>query len=306
MKAIVVALGGNALIQQHQIGKYEEQLRNVERACKPIAALAKKGYAIAITHGNGPQVGNLEIEMLHAKRLVPPMPLHVAVAMTQAEIGFMIQQSLQSMLPGKKIATIVTQVEVDPRDSAFQRPTKPIGPHYTAQQAAHLERTGEKFAPVDGKGYRKVVASPKPKKIIELKSIQSLLKEGTIVVCCGGGGIPVARKGKALVGVEAVIDKDRASALLAKEIKSEKLLIATDVEFACTNFGTREQKPIRKIKAKELRALILQGAFGEGSMKPKLDACAEFVQKTGKKAIITSLNKIVEGINEKAGTVVVP
>lgn len=304
MKKIVIALGGNALIRQNEIGKFEQQLQNVRTTCKEIAEAVKKHYNVVITHGNGPQVGNLEIQMRKAKNIVPIMPLDVEGAMTQAQIGYMIQQSLHEFLPQKKTATIITQMLVEENDAAFNTPSKPIGPSYSKKEAITLHKKGTKLVFQKGKGFRKVVASPMPKKIIELETIKELIKRRNIVICCGGGGIPVIKKENKLQGVEAVIDKDHASQLLANALNIDLLVILTDTEFVKINYGTTQEKNLHKIKSKLLKNYLLHGQFEEGSMKPKIEAALDFLHKGGRKAIITSLNKLLPALKEETGTII--
>lgn len=296
METLVIALGGNALIKENQVGNYKQQLGNIKETSKQIAKLIRKGYCVVLTHGNGPQVGNLEIRMHAAEKQVPAMPLDVDVAMTQAQIGYMLQQSLRNEMPSEKVATIVTEIVVDKKDSAFGKPTKPIGPYYKTKKGL------KNFIYVKGKGYRKVVASPKPKKIIQLEGIKKLSERKRVVVCCGGGGIPVVKKGKSFRGVEAVIDKDRAAALLAKELKAEKLIILTDVEFVYLNFEKKNQKKLRNVKLKDMKKYLKKEHFSEGSMKPKIEAAIGFIEKGGKEVIITSLNKLLSAMDGKTGT----
>ena len=303
MKPIVIALGGNALIRQNEIGRYEEQLKNVRNACKEIAK-ASRFFSLAITHGNGPQVGNLEVQMKKAKYIVPEMPLDVEGAMTQAQIGYMIQQSLHEFIPSRKIATILTQTLVDESDPAFKKPTKFIGPVYSKKEAQAMQKKGVKLIFQKNKGFRKVVPSPQPKKIIELETIKEMLKRKHIVICCGGGGIPVVKKHGKLVGVEAGVDKDSASQLLANSINADVLVILTDVDFVKLNFASKHEKNLHKVKASLLGNYLKQGHFEEGSMKPKVEAALNFLKFGGKKAIITSLNKLILALNNKTGTIV--
>ncbi|MBS3095854.1 carbamate kinase [Candidatus Woesearchaeota archaeon] len=303
MTPIVIALGGNSLIRQNEIGRYEEQLKNVRNACKEIAK-ASRFFSLAITHGNGPQVGNLEIQMKKAKFIVPEMPLDVEGAMTQAQIGYMIQQSLHEFIPGRRIATVLTQTLVDEYDSAFKKPTKFIGPVYSKKEAQAMQKKGIKLVFQKNKGFRKVVPSPQPKKIIELETIKEMLKRKHIVICCGGGGIPVVKKDGKLAGVEAVIDKDSTSQLLANSINADMLVILTDVEFVKLNFATKHEKNLHKVKASLLGDYLKQGHFEEGSMKPKVNAVLNFLKSGGKKAIITSLNRLMPALNSKTGTII--
>ncbi|MFH1239618.1 MAG: carbamate kinase [Candidatus Diapherotrites archaeon] len=304
METLVIALGGNALIKHHQIGNYKQQLENVKETSKQIAKLIKKGYCVILTHGNGPQVGNLQIQMIAASEKVPAMPLDVDVAMTQAQIGYMLQQSLRNEIPAEKVATIVTEIVVDKNDSAFRKPTKPIGPYYKSKSELKKAKI-KNFIYVKGKGYRKIVASPKPKKIIQLESVKKLSEKKRVVICCGGGGIPVVKKGNDFFGVEAVIDKDRTASLLAKELKAKTLVILTDVEFVYLNFGKKNQKKLRNVKLKEMKNYLKEGHFSEGSMKPKIESAIEFIENSGKEVIITSLNKLLSARNGKTGTRVI-
>lgn len=302
METIVIALGGNALIKRHQVGNYGQQLRNVKETSRQIAKLIKSGYCVILTHGNGPQVGNLQLQMKAAAKKVPQMPLDVDVAMTQAEIGYMLQQSLRNEMPAEKVATVVTEVIVDAKDNAFRNPTKPIGPYY---KKGELKKAGIKnFIYVKGRGYRKVVASPKPKRIIQLESIKKLSEKKRVVICCGGGGIPVVKHKKSFRGVEAVIDKDHCAQLLANSLKVKTLVILTDVEFVYLNFNKKNMKKLKKVRMREIKKCLREGNFAEGSMKPKIGASVEFLEKGGKKVIITSLNKLLPAIDGKTGTVI--
>ncbi|MFH1664226.1 MAG: carbamate kinase [archaeon] len=299
MKTILVALGGNALIKEGQKGKVEEQIKNVDATTKKIAELIRKDYTVVLTHGNGPQVGNLEIQM-SCETKIPKMPLDVEDAMTQGQIGYLIQKSLRNFLPEKEILTVVTEIEVNKKDPAFRNPSKPIGPFYSKEKISELKI--KDFIEDSGRGYRKVVASPEPKKILQIKAIKELMKKGSIVVCCGGGGIPVTKKGKKWNGIEAVIDKDKASTLLAVSLGIKEMIILTDVEFVYLNYNKKNQQKIRKIKVKELKELLEKNEFGKGSMKPKIESCIKFIESGGKKAVITSLDRLVPALKGKTGT----
>ncbi|MBU2475871.1 carbamate kinase, partial [Candidatus Micrarchaeota archaeon] len=230
----------------------------------------------------------------------PKMPLDVEDAMTQGQIGYLIQKSLRNFLPEKEIITIATEIEVNEKDSAFQNPSKPIGPFYSKEKVKELEL--KNFIEDSGRGFRRVVASPEPQKVVQLQTIKELTEKGKIVICCGGGGIPVIKKRNKWIGVEAVIDKDKASQLLANSLDIKKIVILTDVEFVYLNYNKENQKELRKIKVKELKKLLEQGEFGKGSMKPKIQACIKFIESGGKKAVITSLNKLIPAIQGKTGT----
>ncbi len=299
MRTILIALGGNALIKEGQAGYFEEQIKNIDSTTEKIAELIEQGFNVILTHGNGPQVGNLEIQMSCSEE-IPKMPLDVEDAMTQGQIGYLIQKSLRNFLPEKEIVSITTEIEVNQKDSAFQNPSKPIGPFYSKEKIERLKI--KNFIEDAGRGYRKVVASPQPKKIIQLKTIKELIKKEIIVICCGGGGIPVIKKENKWTGIEAVIDKDKASQLLANSLGIKEMVILTDVEFVYLNYKKENQKELRKVKAKELKKLMEKGEFAKGSMKPKIESCINFIENGGKKAVITSLDKLLSAIEGKTGT----
>jgi carbamate kinase len=312
-KRVLVALGGNAIKQPDERGTFEEQMKNVETACKQIAQLVRHRYQLVITHGNGPQVGNLSIQQEAAADQVPSQPLVVLGAMTQGQIGYMMQQQLHNILDGdgEQVATIVTQVLVSPEDPDFKDPTKPVGPFYTEEMAKKLsiERgwVVKKVRPAGDKTWRRVVPSPTPLGIAEAKAIRTMVEAGMIVIASGGGGIPVYRnKSGRLEGVDAVIDKDRAGAKLAEEVGSNILLILTDVEYAMMNYGKPTQSPIRKMTVSEAKKRLKEGHFGAGSMGPKVEAALGFVERGGERAIITSLEKAVDALDDKSGTHIVP
>ena len=312
-KRVLVALGGNAIKQPDERGTFEEQMKNVEIACKQIALLVRHGNDLVITHGNGPQVGNLSIQQEAAADQVPPQPLFVLGAMTQGQIGYMMQQNLHNILDGdgKQVAAIVTQVLVSPADPDFKDPTKPVGPFYTEDVAKKLasERGWivKKVRPTGDKTWRRVVPSPAPLGIAEAKAIRTMVDSGMVVIASGGGGIPVYRNEKGhLEGVDAVIDKDRAGAKLAEEVGSNVLLILTDVEYAMMDYGKPTQAPIRKMTVSEARKRLKEGHFGAGSMGPKVEAALGFVERGGERAIITSLERAVDALEGKTGTHIVP
>ncbi len=297
---LVIALGGNAIARNGD-ASYKEQVKAVRKTAKQIVKLIKARHKIIITHGNGPQVGNILLRQEKSKKSIPPMPLSVCGAESQGEIGYIIQQQLDNELKRagikKEVVTLVTQVLVDKRDPAFKKPTKPIGPFYKKKKKGFVYQTG--------KGWRRVVPSPKPKNIIEKKEIMDLIKPGRIVISCGGGGIPVIMKRKELIGVDAVIDKDRAAALLAKIVKADILLILTDVDGVYLNFGKRNQKKIRKLKLAEAQKYLKAEQFPAGSMGPKIEACIQFIKQGGNKAIITSLEKADAALKGKSGTMII-
>ncbi len=306
---VLIALGGNAIKQPHEKGTYEEQMANVETACQQIAGIARRGYGIVVTHGNGPQVGNLAIQQEQGAHMVPPQPLFVLGSMTQGQIGFMIQQSLQNQLQGdgRLVATVVTQVLVSLDDPDFQDPSKPVGPYYDEETAKRLaEENGwlvKKVRPNGERPWRRVVPSPRPLGIVEAPVIKDLAKKGVIVIASGGGGIPVYRDGAGkLRGVDAVIDKDRAGAKLAQEVEADTLLILTDVEHAFLNFGTPKEEPLGSLGVEEAKQYLKEGHFKAGSMGPKVEASIGFVEAGGESAIITSLDKASEALEGKTGT----
>ncbi|MDB5984363.1 MAG: carbamate kinase [Pseudomonas sp.] len=295
---IVVALGGNALLRRGEPMTADNQRINIRVATEQIAKIVP-GNELVIAHGNGPQVGLLSLQAA-AYTSVSPYPLDVLGAETEGMIGYMIEQELGNLLPiDKPFATLLTQVEVDGNDPAFQHPSKPIGPVYSKEEASRLaEEKGWNIA-ADGDKFRRVVASPKPKRIFEIRPIQWLLEKGCIVICAGGGGIPTmyGEDGK-LQGVEAVIDKDLCSALLAQQLESDLLVIATDVEAAFIDWGKPTQKAIASAHPDDLEKL----GFAAGSMGPKVQAACEFARHTGKEAVIGSLADIEAIVSGQAGT----
>lgn len=295
---LVIALGGNALLQRGQPMTESQQRENVKVAATQIARVAT-GNELVIAHGNGPQVGLLALQNAAYKE-VTPYPLDVLGAQTEGMIGYMIEQELGNLLPFEiPFATILTQVEVDPEDPAFQHPTKPIGPVYTKEEAERFAKEkGWAIAP-DGDRYRRVVASPRPQRIFEIRPVKWLLEKGTIVICAGGGGIPTSYgPNRQLHGVEAVIDKDLCSALLAQELEADLLIIATDVNAAYVDWGKPTKKAISRAHPDELEKL----GFASGSMGPKVQAAIEFVRKTGRDAVIGALPDIVAIVDRAAGT----
>jgi carbamate kinase len=302
---LLVALGGNALIKKGQEGTIEEQFENLRVPIGQLAALAGN-YRIVITHGNGPQVGNIMLQQEACKK-VPNLPLEILVAQTQGQIGYMIESAIDEALMDlgivdRLLVSLITYVVVDKNDPGFKKPSKPIGPAFTREEASGLPYPTLSTP----KGYRRVVASPKPLTIVEKREIQSLIDMDFIVICCGGGGIPVVREGRAFSGVDAVIDKDIASALLAEEISADIFMIATDVAGAMLNFGTPQEKLIRRLTKESANLYIQQGEFGIGSMQPKVEAAVRFVSKSGKRAVITSIEQITAGVHLRMGTEVVP
>jgi carbamate kinase len=300
-KLAVVAFGGNALLRSDQKGTIDEQEANAHSTSERLLGLIQKDYDLVITHGNGPQVGNILLANSAGAQLhgLPDMPMDVSVAYSQGFIGYIIEQQLRNVLKAndleRDIITIITQVLVDKEDSAFTNPTKPVGPYYTKEEADKIASdTGAVFrADARGRGFRKVVASPQPLAILNQKSIAKLARAHEIVIAVGGGGIPVffAAENK-VQGIDAVIDKDLASALLAVGINADKFFILTDVPKVCLNYNTPQEKQIDRMSVKEARQYIEEGHFAAGSMGPKVKAAVHFVTHTGKDAIITSTNML--------------
>jgi len=289
---IVIALGGNALLPKGAKGNASEQLRAAKNAIARLEHLLRSNQVV-LTHGNGPQVGNLLIQQ-NSTREVAPMPLDVLDAMTQGEIGYFIATAIS--LTGLHSATLITRVVVDPSDPAFRAPSKPIGPFYDRKP-----KTGNrKLYHMDaGRGYRLYVASPEPLKIREHDAIDALLAKGFVVIAAGGGGIPIEDNGK---GLEAVIDKDRATTLLASQINADLLVFVTSVDSVFMDFGKKNQKRIGRMSIDEAEKLLAMGYFAEGSMKPKIEAALRFLRKGGKKVIICSIDNIPDALKGKAGT----
>jgi carbamate kinase len=299
---ILIALGGNALIGKGQIGTAEEQFANLRRPMRQIARLSRD-YRIVITHGNGPQVGNLLLQQ-ESCREAPHMPLEIIVAMTQGQIGYMIEASLDRALmeigitTGQLFVSLISYVVVDAHDPAFRKPTKPIGPFYSEEQAQSLPHPMVRT----DRGYRRVVASPRPLAIVEHREIKKLIEMDFIVICCGGGGIPVIRKERKFRGVDAVIDKDLASAVLAGEIRADMFIIASDVPGVSIHWGKPQQEMLRKVSRADLERYLAEGHFPAGSMGPKVEAVLQFHQATGRRGVICHLQDIERAVAGAAGT----
>ncbi len=310
MQKIVVALGGNALQSGNGPATAEAQLEVVKKTCEHIAEISGRGYELAVVHGNGPQVGRILLASETAKDVTPAMPFDVCGAMSQGYIGYHLQQALKFALKEKNrnvpVVTLATQVVVDRDDLGFKNPTKPIGPFYSEEEAkAMVEEKGYAVKEDAGRGWRRVVASPIPKKIVEIDSVRKLW-ETTIVITCGGGGIPVIEnEDGSLEGVAAVIDKDFAAELLAEEVGADALMILTEVEKVAVNFNKPNQEDIAHMTYAEAEKHCEDGQFAPGSMLPKVQAAMKFVKANpDKKAIITSLDKAVDALEGKTGTVI--
>ena len=305
---VVVALGGNALEDKALPPTAQSQLQVAKRTAEYLAELSCAGYELAVVHGNGPQVGRILLAGETAASVTPPMPFDVCGAMSQGYIGYHIQQALAAAL-GKRgkdtpVVTVVTQTVVDPKDSAFQNPTKPIGPFYSEEQAVKLEEEkGYTMKEDSGRGWRRVVPSPKPKRIVEIDTIRALW-DTTVTVACGGGGVPVVeREDGGLEGVAAVIDKDLAACCLAREMEADILMILTEVPAVAINFGKSDQTDLGCVTADALEEYAAQGQFGAGSMLPKVQAAVEFVRSApGRTAIITSLDMGLDALAGRCGT----
>lgn len=306
-KRIVIALGGNALGNN-----LTEQMEAVKITSKAIADLIEEGHEVVVAHGNGPQVGMLNLAMGEYSKNhegQPEMPLSVCVAMSQAYIGYDLQNALREELLNrgikKEVATVVTQVVVDKNDKAFENPTKPIGAFMSKEEADKLIAKGENVKEDAGRGYRRVVASPRPQEIVEIETIKELLGAGQIVIAGGGGGIPVVREGNHLKGVPAVIDKDFASCVLAQNIDADTFIVLTAVEKAAINFGKENEEWLADISTEDARRYMGEGHFAPGSMLPKVEAATLFAEsKEGRTALITLLEKAKEGIAGKTGTAI--
>ena len=296
---VVVALGGNALTRPGERGTAAEQRANLRRTAEALRPLLAE-RELVVTHGNGPQVGNELLRQERAADEVPPLPLWLAVAQTQAEIGALISAEL-APVAGRPVACLLTHVRVDPEDPAFGQPTKPVGPFYDEARAKELERErGWAVTHDAGRGWRRLVPSPTPLEVIEVDAVRALLDAGEIAVACGGGGIPVAAQNGRLAGIDAVIDKDRASALLAETLGAERLLILTDVPAVYRGFGTSAQEELRELSPVDAEALLPE--LAQGSIGPKVEAAAQFVRATGREALITSANALAAAVAGEAGT----
>jgi carbamate kinase len=301
---VVVALGGNAIAGERGADPESQRLA-VEAACEQIAELVAHGHEVVITHGNGPQVGNLLLKNDLARDIVPPVPLDWCVAQTQATLGFLIVTALEAALArrgdDRLVSTVVTRVLVAADDPAFAEPSKPIGRYVDEQDARERIAAGEAWQERGERGWRRVVPSPQPLEILDRGTIEALIADGAIVVACGGGGIPMMREGGRLRGVEAVLDKDLTGALLARTVGAACLVIATDVEAAAVGFGTERQEWLGAVDAERLRELLALGEFTGGSMAPKVEAAIAFADAGGR-SVITSLDRLREGVEGAVGT----
>ncbi|WP_310962551.1 carbamate kinase [Nocardioides terrisoli] len=308
---IVIALGGNAMTSKDGRARVEDQQVAIAEACEHVADLVAAGHDVLLTHGNGPQVGNLLLKNELAAAEVPPVPLDWCDASTQATIGVTVMDALDAALAvrgvDKRTATLVSRTLVDVDDPGFDNPTKPIGRHLSREDAQVLIDHGQRFVEVEGKGWRRVVASPEPRECLDAPAADRLLGDGFVVVCSGGGGIPTVRRADGtLAGVEAVIDKDLTAALIAAHVTADVLVIATDVEAAVTGYGTDHARPIGEVTAAEMRRIAAEQHFPAGSMGPKVEAVTRFAERAHRPGVITSLAHIADAVEGRAGTRVVP
>ena len=307
-RVVVIALGGNALIMEGQRGTIAEQFENTRKSLDGIVYCLKQGYGVVITHGNGPQVGNMLLMVEASRNQVPELPLGVCVADTEGAIGHMIQQSLTNRLRkeglDRCVVTVLTQVVVDKHDTAFSNPTKPIGPFFTREDAERFRKEkGWHIVEDSHRGYRRVVASPNPLKIVEERAIKGLLETGDIVIAAGGGGIPVIMKEDGdLEGVDVVVDKDLASSVLARDIKADCLMMITGVEYVFLNFKQPNERALKALTVKEAERYLKEGHFPPGSMGPKIQAAINFLNWGGEVAIIAAIDKVKEALEGITGT----
>lgn len=306
----VVAFGGNALLKPEDRGTQEEQIARAKQAARWLAEIVRHGYKLLVVHGNGPQVGNILVQAEEASTKIPPQSLDVCVAQTEGSMGFMLQQAIRNRLEsigvGGEVASVLTEVEVDANDPAFKRPTKPIGPFFTRYRAEALERDlGWTMREDSGRGWRHVVPSPRPLRILNMKTISRMIGEASVVIAAGGGGIPVVRgRDGQWRGIEAVIDKDYASAFLAGELKADLFIILTGVNKVAIDYGKPSQKDVDRMTVAEAEKHLASGQFPAGSMGPKVEASIQFVHATGKQVIITDVDHLRDALEGREGTVI--
>ncbi len=303
----VVAFGGNALLEPQDRGTVDEQRRRAETAAEWLAELARRDHDMVLVHGNGPQVGQVLIQMEEGSTKVPPGTLDVAVAETEGSVGFLLETALRNRFAaagiGREVVTLLSLVVVDAADPGFSLPTKPVGPFFPRFRAEHLERDlGWRMIEDAGRGWRKVVASPRPLEVLGAPALRDLLAHGHVVIAGGGGGVPVVRENGAVRGIEAVIDKDRTASLLARQLGADLLVILTGVAQVAKNFGRRNQQLLPELSVREARRLLVKGQFPPGSMGPKIEAAADFVEATGREAVITDIAHLAEALERRGGT----
>jgi len=310
MKTALVALGGNTLVRPEDEGTAEQQFEIMEKTCEKLSKMIEQGYDLVLTHGNGPQVGNILLQNEIAADSVPAMPLDICGAQSQGQIGYMFQQTLKNKLKEigieRNISSIVTQVEVDEDDPAFDEPSKFVGPTYSEDEAEEIKKDKDWSLKRTARGkYRRVVPSPKPLSIVESEVIEDLVfsgEESHIVISAGGGGVPVLKEEDRLIGVEGVIDKDRASAVLANDIDEDFLIMLTNVEHVYLNFNEEDQKVIESMNIEEAKRYLDEGHFPAGSMGPKIEASIDFLEKGGEKALITNPENLLDALDQSSGT----
>lgn len=309
-KRTLVALGGNAILQPGQKGTFEEQMENIRASCETLSRLVEDGHQLIVSHGNGPQVGNLLIQNEAASKNIPAQPLHSCVAQTQGQLGYMIQLSLDNIFREKGLnlqtASMITRVLVDQDDQAFKNPTKPVGPFFTEEHAKEKMAFGETWMNDSNRGWRRLVPSPLPLEIVELAAIKETFERSAATIAVGGGGIPVIQDGKRLLGVDAVIDKDLASSLLARCLNVDNFVILTDVSNVKLHYKKTNEVDFKRLTLAECEKHLARGEFGVGSMAPKVLAALEFVRATKKTAIITSPTEVGAALKGEAGTLVTP
>jgi len=308
-KRIVVAFGGNAIIQEGQEGTVYEQFANTRAAISNIIELIREGHEMVITHGNGPQVGNILVRVEAAKGLAYDVPLGVCVAETQGEMGYMIAQSLQNRLIRENIrrhvTCLITQVVCDRDDPSILNPTKPVGRFFSQAEAVEMQTLGKIMVEDAGRGWRRVVPSPVPRRVVESPTIRHLIENDNIVIACGGGGMPVyIEDDGSFEGIDGVVDKDRASAVLANEIGAEELIILTQIERVAIHFKKPEQRFLDRMTVADAKKYITEGHFAKGSMLPKIEAVIDFLENGGRRAIIASLDQAHEALHGRSGTLI--
>lgn len=304
---VLIALGGNALILPGERGYIEEQFRHTDACMRPIAELIAKGLKVVLTHGNGPIVGNILLRNECARDLIPPMPLYICVADSQGGIGAMMSESLHNhlhMIDIKKIvSTVITHVIVDINDPAFRNPSKPIGPYYSKEDAkGYMDTRGWNMREIPGRGWRRLVPSPEPKRIVELDAVRALIDEGIIPIASGGGGIPVIEEDRNLKGVDAVIDKDLSASLLARGLGVKKFVILTDVDGVYLNYGKENQKMLDRLNLSEAKRYLSEGQFPSGDMGPKIEAAIKFIEGGGDEVVISLPEDLINAMQGRAGT----
>jgi carbamate kinase len=311
-KLAVVAFGGNALLRPEDRGTQEEQIARAKQAARWLAEIVRHEYKLIVVHGNGPQVGNILVQAEEASTKIPPQSLDVCVAQTEGSMGFLLQQAIRNRLDsigiGGDVATILTEVEVDPVDPAFKRPTKPIGPFFTRYRAEALERDlGWTMREDAGRGWRHVVPSPRPLRILNIETIVHMLESAAVVIAAGGGGIPVVRgRDSQWRGVEAVIDKDFSSSLLASELKAEMYVVLTGVAKVALDFDKPSQRTVDRLTVVEAQRYLSEGQFPAGSMGPKIEAAIQFVTRGGKQVLITDVEHLRDALAGREGTLILP